>query len=113
MPSGSDAARIGPSGSCIRLPIGGRLSGSGDEIGAGIGVDVQLVMGIGVPAVGLIVWLVRLEGRINGHDIQHKQAAERHDEMRQDISYIRNRIDAALHQPTAQAGQQSAAGRMN
>jgi hypothetical protein len=36
-----------------------------------------------------IVWLVRLEGRINGHDREIKQT-------RDDIAYIRGRIDRAI-----------------
>jgi len=36
-----------------------------------------------------IVWLVRLEGRINGHDREMSQ-------VRDDIAYIRDRIDRAI-----------------
>lgn len=40
-------------------------------------------------SVAIVVWLVRLEGRVNGHDAEHKQT-------REDIRYIRDRIDRAL-----------------
>jgi hypothetical protein len=40
-------------------------------------------------SVAVVVWLVRLEGRVNAHDTEHKQT-------REDIRYIRDRIDRAL-----------------
>lgn len=43
----------------------------------------------GLSAIGGIVWLVRLEGRVNGHGQEIQQT-------RQDIAYIRERIDRAL-----------------
>lgn len=52
------------------------------------------VIGLGLSAV---IWLVRLEGRVNGHDREHKQHADRHEEMRADLQYIRARIDSALN----------------
>ena len=69
----------------------------------------QIVGAIGV--VGIVsglAWLFRLEGRINGHDGEHKEHRRRHDaieaehrrdndQMREDLSYIRSRIDAALN----------------
>jgi hypothetical protein len=59
-------------------------------------------------AVGVIVWLVRMEGRLNGvqqaheehvktNDREHAQHHKRHEEMRDDITYIRERIDRALN----------------
>jgi hypothetical protein len=51
----------------------------------------------GSVVVGAIVWLVRLEGRIAGHDHEHLQHQARHDEMRADLAYIRDRIDRALN----------------
>lgn len=47
--------------------------------------------------VGGLVWLIRLEGRVNTHDQRHTQHDEDRKEMRDDISYIRNRIDRALN----------------
>lgn len=47
--------------------------------------------------ISFVVWLVRLEGRVNGHDREHKEHTRRHEEMRDDISYIRRRIDSALN----------------
>lgn len=43
-----------------------------------------------IPAVGVIVWLVRLEGRVNGHD-------QLLSSLREDVRYIRQRIDQAIH----------------
>jgi hypothetical protein len=59
----------------------------------GEGVAIAAVSGF----VTAIVWLVRLEGRVNGHDREHRQHQERHDEMRADVAYIRERIDRAVN----------------
>lgn len=40
--------------------------------------------------VAALVWLIRLEGRINTQDVLTK-------ELKDDISYIRSRIDSALN----------------
>lgn len=48
----------------------------------------QLVAVAG-PAVGAIVWLLRLEGRVNAHDRELT-------DVKDDIRYIRERIDRAL-----------------
>jgi hypothetical protein len=41
-------------------------------------------------AIGGLVWLIRLEGRINTHDALH-------DKLASDVTYIRARIDKALN----------------
>jgi len=41
-------------------------------------------------AVAGIVWAVRVEGRVN-------TLTMRHDDMREDLTYIRQRIDQALN----------------
>lgn len=51
--------------------------------------DAMLLFGVS-SVVGGIVWLVRLEGRVNAHDEALKQT-------REDISYVRKRIDEALN----------------
>ena len=51
-------------------------------------MDGQALAAI-LAVVGGVVWLVRLEGRVNGHDIELRQA-------RADLTYIRARIDEAL-----------------
>ena len=53
-------------------------------------VDAQLILSVAVPAVGVVVWLLRLEGRVNTHDVLQKS-------MKEDIEYIRDRIDRALN----------------
>jgi len=56
--------------------------------------------------VFVVVWLVRIEGRVNGHDLQLHNAGEvqreqreleamRFQELRSDLGYIRMRLDAA------------------
>ena len=42
-----------------------------------------------VPTVGFVVWLVRLEGRVNGHDEAMRN-------FKEDLHYIRARIDEAI-----------------
>jgi len=51
---------------------------------------VALAVAVGVPAVGGVIWLVRLEGRVNVNEALHK-------ELKDDVSYIRERIDTALN----------------
>lgn len=45
---------------------------------------------VAVPSVLAVVWFVRLEGRVNGHDKQI-------DGIEDDIKYVRSRIDRALN----------------
>jgi hypothetical protein len=55
-----------------------------------MGSDPQLVVTAGGLAVAVIVWLVRLEGRVNTTESVTKS-------LRDDVTYIRNRIDQALN----------------
>lgn len=48
------------------------------------------MLAVVVPAVAVIVWLIRLEGRVN------TQAALQV-ELKEDVKYIRERIDRALN----------------
>ena len=50
----------------------------------------ELVVAAGGMAVGVVVWLVRLEGKILAQ-------AQLHEKLVDDVSYIRNRIDSALN----------------
>lgn len=55
-----------------------------------MGDTVQLGLAIGLPAAAGLIWLIRLEGRVN------TQAA-RHADLKDDVRYIRDRIDRALN----------------
>jgi hypothetical protein len=55
-----------------------------------MGVTVEAVMAAAVPVVGVIVWLIRLEGRINLQDA-------RYEEIKDSLVYIRDRLDRALN----------------
>ena len=55
-----------------------------------MGETAQIAMAVGVPALGVVIWLIRLEGRVNTHEAIQTQ-------MRADLTYIRSRIDAALN----------------
>jgi hypothetical protein len=59
-------------------------------------LPLEQFLAVVIPTVAGLAWLFRLEGRINGHDTQHKQHQERHDQMREDLAYIRQRIDHVL-----------------
>lgn len=54
-------------------------------------LDTGIAVTIVSAGVGAIVWLVRIEGRVNGHDKQI-------DGMADDLKYIRRRIDSAVAQ---------------
>lgn len=57
-------------------------------------------MTIGGVVAGAIVWLVRLEGRVNSHDRELADVKDTHadnvQQLRDDVSYIRHRIDSVL-----------------
>lgn len=55
-----------------------------------MGETVQAALVVGVPAISVVVWLLRLEGRVNTQDALQSQ-------MRADVTYIRERIDRALN----------------
>jgi S1-C subfamily serine protease len=52
-------------------------------------MSAEAVIGAVTLCVGAIVWFVRLEGRVNTTE-------QRHEDTREDIKYIRERIDKAL-----------------
>jgi hypothetical protein len=53
-------------------------------------LDAPFALALAVSAVGVVVWLVRLEGRIN-------KSEGRLEDMNEHLKYIRQRIDAALN----------------
>lgn len=53
-------------------------------------IEPQIAIAVAVPAVLVVVWLVRLEGRINTGDSITAG-------LREDVTYIRQRIDQALN----------------
>lgn len=70
--------------------------------------NLGLFMTLASLTMGAVVWLIRLEGRVNSHDREHRMHRERdeelridharqHTELRSDIAYIRSRIDNALN----------------
>jgi hypothetical protein len=54
-------------------------------------------------AIAALVWLVRLEGRVNSHDREIKDVKDSHEsdmqQIRLDLNYIRGRIDRAIEKP--------------
>lgn len=70
-------------------------------------MTVETLGTIGAVFVASLVWLIRLEGRVNAHDLEHNSHKERneelragqtrqYDDLRADLAYIRARIDAVL-----------------
>ena len=53
-------------------------------------LQVKAAVAVGVPVGGVIVWLIRLEGRVN-------TAVALQQALKEDIQYIRGRIDKALN----------------
>jgi hypothetical protein len=53
-------------------------------------MDLQTLITIAASTTGVIVWLVRMEGRINKNDASIA-------DVKEDIRYIRARIDRALN----------------
>lgn len=53
-------------------------------------MDPQLALAVGLPVIGGLVWLIRLEGRLNLNERVTNDLVD-------DVRYIRNRIDAALN----------------
>lgn len=49
----------------------------------------MLAIAVTLPSVTALIWLVRLEGRVNANE-----AAQ--DRLARDVTYIRNRIDSAI-----------------
>jgi hypothetical protein len=52
-------------------------------------MELQQVASFAVPALGVVVWLLRLEGRIGTVEAMQKKIGD-------DVEYIRNRVDEAL-----------------
>jgi hypothetical protein len=51
---------------------------------------IQTIAAVGVPVGLAAIWLIRLEGRVD------TQAA-RHADLKEDVQYIRERIDRAIN----------------
>lgn len=57
-------------------------------------IDQQAVLwGIGA-SVAVIVWLVRLEGRINMSDQRYVDISRQHDEIKEHLRVISEKLDA-------------------
>ena len=58
---------------------------------------VEALITLCLAAVGGVVWLVRLEGRVNGHDDtfveREKQQTERHEDLKERLVRIETKLD--------------------
>lgn len=57
-----------------------------------VSVSVMLAL----TGIGGVVWLIRLEGRVDRGADKHTALEKSHDELKDDVKYIRRRIDEAL-----------------
>jgi cytochrome c-type biogenesis protein CcmH/NrfF len=55
-----------------------------------------IILPLVLALLGGVVWMVRLEGRVNGHDRELLSHEKRFDAIKDDIRYVRDRIDRAL-----------------
>jgi sensor domain CHASE-containing protein len=53
-------------------------------------MDIQNALAVVLPVAGVVVWLIRLEGRVNTNEALQRKMAE-------DVSYIRERVDRAVN----------------
>ncbi len=60
-------------------------------------IDTAVLTTLSLSGLGAVVWLIRLEGRVNTGESKHANLQERHDELHADVRYIRQRIDQALN----------------
>lgn len=60
-------------------------------------MEPSVIVTVGIALVGVIIWSVRQEGRLNAHDERHDVHEQRHVELRDDVRYIRQRIDSAIN----------------
>lgn len=59
-------------------------------------ISVNAALAVILPCVAGVVWLVRLEGRVNGHDHELSTHEKGMVGIKADVQYIRERIDNAL-----------------
>lgn len=52
--------------------------------------SINVTLAIGLPLLGGLVWLIRLEGRVNTHSAMQEKLSH-------DVEYIRARIDDFLN----------------
>ena len=51
--------------------------------------SVKALVPVALPVIGAVIWLIRLEGRVNTHAALHAKLTE-------DVTYIRSRIDEVV-----------------
>lgn len=66
-------------------------------------MDVAAIaVAVGLPALGGVIWLVRLEGRVNTHEAEcaqrQKRADERHAETNAKLASIDAKLDRLMEQ---------------
>lgn len=59
-------------------------------------MDANVIVGVALPAVFGLVWLIRLEGRVNTHEAECSQRQQRMDERHTDIGKKLDGIDSKL-----------------
>lgn len=59
-------------------------------------LETGTALSIALSFVGGVIWLIRLEGRVNTGEAVHELLKESHEELKNDVRYVRERIDDAL-----------------
>lgn len=59
-------------------------------------MDTNVIIAIAAPVSAIVIWALRLEGRINLQERLNQVNEGRYADLKADVSYIRQRIDQAL-----------------
>lgn len=60
-------------------------------------MDVGAIVAVGGALMGVIGWLFNIKGRVDTHDVLHSSHERAHEQMRDDLRYVRERIDRAIN----------------
>jgi hypothetical protein len=59
-------------------------------------ITPQEALIVGGALVSITAWLYKVQGRVDVHDVKHQQHDLNHEAVREDLQYIRERIDEAI-----------------
>lgn len=59
-------------------------------------MEMNAVIAVGLPVLGGVVWLIRLEGRVNSHEKSCEERQKRLDERHKNIEHHLASIDRKL-----------------
>lgn len=59
-------------------------------------MEIREIVTVAVPVIAGIIWLIRLEGRVNTHEAECTQRENKHDERHVESTKKLDRIEAKL-----------------